>query len=43
MESGEVMLATGDLMAPHVVHMLKKRKTGMEEKPKMPRKARARM
>lgn len=43
MESGEVMLASGDLMAAQVVHMLKKRKTGMAVKPKMAMKVRARM
>lgn len=43
MESGEVMLESGDLMAAQVFHMLKKRKTGMAVKPKMARKARARM
>lgn len=43
MESGEVMLASGDLIAAQVVHMLKKRKTGIAVKPKMARKARKRM
>lgn len=43
MESDEVMLASGDLMAAQVFHMLKKRKTGIAVKPKMARKARARM
>lgn len=43
MESGEVILASGDFMAAQVFHMLKKRKTGMAVKPKMARKARARM
>lgn len=43
MESGEVMLASGDLMAAQVFHMLKKRNTGIAVKPKMARKARKRM
>lgn len=43
MESGEVMLASGDLIAAQVVHMLKKRKTGIAVKPKMAKKARKRM
>lgn len=42
-ESGEVMLALGAFMAAQVVHMLKKRKTGIAVKPKMARKARKRM
>lgn len=43
MESVEVMLASGDFIAAQVFHMLKKRKTGIAVKPKMARKARARM
>ena len=38
-----MILASGDFMAAQVFHMLKKRKTGMAVKPKMARKARARM
>lgn len=38
-----MMLASGDLIAAQVVHMLKKRKTGIAVKPKMARKARKRM
>lgn len=43
MESGEVMLASGDLIAAQVFHTLKKRNTGIAVKPKMARKARKRM
>lgn len=43
MESGEVMLASGDFMAAQVFHILKKRKTGIAARPKMAKKARARM